>query len=217
MLKLHGMPVSNFYCIVKQALLEKGLSFEEVQAMPNQEPAYLEKSPIGKIPVLETAAGCITETNVILDYLEDVYPQPNLFPTDPFERAKVRQMIKMSEMYLEFPAHKQVNALFGATISDEQRTVTQAAMKQGLAAFQRLAKFSPWICGSTFTAADIFVFHALSVVIGIGGKLYDWDVMSETPGLKAWYDQVGQRPITKKLVSESQVALQEIMKQMAGK
>jgi glutathione S-transferase len=217
MLKLHGMPVSNFYCIVKQALLEKGLTFEEVAAMPNQEPDYLAKSPIGKIPVLETNAGCITETNVILDYLEDVYPQPNLFPTDPFERAKVRQMIKMSEMYLEFPAHKQVNALFGAAISDEQRATTQAAMKQGLAAFQRLAKFSPWICGATFTAADIFVFHALSVVIGIGGKLYDWDVMSEIPGLKTWYDQVGQRPITQKLVGESQAALQEIMKQMGGK
>jgi len=214
MLKLHGLPVSNFYCIVKQALLEKNIPFEEVTAMPNQEPEYLAKSPMGKIPVLETAAGCLTETNVILDYLEDTHPASPLFPSDAFERAKVRQMIKMSELYLEFPAHKLVNALFGAEVSDEQRAITKTAMTQGLAAFQRLAKFSPWICGSTFTAADIFVFHALSVVIGIGGKLYDWNVLAEVPGLKAWYEQVGQRPITKQLVTESQAALAAMMKQM---
>lgn len=212
MLKLHGMPVSNFYCIVKQALLEKGVAFEEVNVSPNQESAWLDRSPMGKIPVLETEAGCLTETNVILDYIEETQAGAKLFPVDPFERAKVRQMIKMSEMYLEFPAHKLVMALFGAEVSAEQRELTQKTMQQGMAAFQRLAKFSPWICGSTFTAADIFVFHAFSVVIGIGGKLYDWDVMSAVPGLKAWYDQVGARPITKQLVADSQAAMAAMMK-----
>lgn len=212
MLKLHGMTVSNFYCIVKQALLEKGVAFEEIHVAPNQEAAYLAKSPMGKIPVLETEQGCLTETNVILDYIEETQGGQKLYPADAFERAKVRQMIKISEMYLEFPAHKQVMALFGGEISQEQRELTQAAMRQGMAAFQRLAKFAPWICGSTFTAADIFVFHAFSVVIGIGGKLFDWDVMSEVPGLKAWYDQVAQRPITQQLVAESQAAMAEMMK-----
>ncbi len=212
MLKLHGMPVSNFYCIVKQALLEKGVAFEEVNVSPSQEAAWLDQSPMGKIPVLETEAGCLTETNVILDYIEETQGGSKLFPVDPFERAKVRQMIKMSEMYLEFPAHKLVMALFGAEVSPEQRELTEKAMRQGIAAFQRLVKFSPWICGSTFTAADIFVFHAFSVVIGIGGKLFDWDVLSEVPGLKAWYDQVGQRPITKQLVADSQEAMAAMMK-----
>lgn len=212
MLKLHGMPVSNFYCIVKQALLEKGVAFEEVNVAPNQEAAFLEKSPLGKIPVLETPQGCLTETNVILDYIEESQAGTPLFPADPFERAKVRQMIKMAEMYLEFPAHKLVMALFGAEVSAEQREQTQAAMRQGMAAFGRLAKFSPWICGSTFTAADIFVFHAFSVVVGIGGKLFDWDVLSDIPGLKAWYAQAGERPITKQLVADTQAAMAEMMK-----
>jgi glutathione S-transferase len=206
------MPVSNFYCIVKQALLEKGVAFEEVNVSPNQDAAWLDRSPMGKIPVLETEAGCLTETNVILDYIEETQGGPKLFPADPFERAKVRQMIKMSELYLEFPAHKHVMVLFGGDISAEQRELLQTTMRQGLAAFQRLTKFSPWICGSTFTAADIFVFYAFSVVIGIGGKLYDWDVLSEVPGLKAWYDQMGQRPLTKQLVADTQAAMAEMMK-----
>ena len=44
---------------VKTALLEKNIPFEAVFAPPSQEPAYLAKSPMGKIPCIETEAGFI--------------------------------------------------------------------------------------------------------------------------------------------------------------
>ncbi len=216
MLKLHGMPISNFFGIVKHVLLEQNIPFEEVVTRPNQTPEFLAISPMGKIPVLETEAGFLTETNVILEYLAETYPASNLFPSDAFERAKVRQLIKTVELYLELPAHKVVMSLFGMAVSDEQRTEAKAAMQQGLPALQRLAKFSPWICGATFTVADVFVFHALGVVFEVGAKLFDWNVAAEVPGLKTWYDAVAQRPISKQLAAETQAALQ-IMMQQAGR
>ncbi len=97
MLKLHGTPISNFYCIVKQVMLEKGIAFEEVHVMANQEPAFLAISPMGKIPALETEYGYLTETNVILEYLEEVQPSPALYPQNVFARAQVKQLIKMVE------------------------------------------------------------------------------------------------------------------------
>ena len=54
MLKLHGAPLSNYYNMAKALLLEKRLPFEEVMAAPSQQPAFLEISPMGKIPVLQT-------------------------------------------------------------------------------------------------------------------------------------------------------------------
>ena len=71
MLKLHGFAVSNYFNMVKLALLEKGVNFEVVDVYPNQEESFLSRSPMGKVPVLETDAGFISETNVILDYIED--------------------------------------------------------------------------------------------------------------------------------------------------
>ncbi|MEE9254525.1 MAG: glutathione S-transferase N-terminal domain-containing protein, partial [Pseudomonadales bacterium] len=59
MLKLHGFPISNYFNMAKIALLEKGIEFEEVTTRPSQEDEYLDRSPMGKVPCLETDAGFI--------------------------------------------------------------------------------------------------------------------------------------------------------------
>ncbi len=78
MLKLYGYAGSIYSRVVKLALLEKGLAFDEV-AIPLRkdgsfvlEAGYLDKSPMGKLPCLETSAGTLTETSAILDYLDDL-------------------------------------------------------------------------------------------------------------------------------------------------
>ncbi len=70
MFKLYGFAVSNYYNMVKLALLEKGLPFEEVTFYPAQTPESLAISPRGKVPVLGVDAGYINETAIILEYLE---------------------------------------------------------------------------------------------------------------------------------------------------
>ena len=84
MLKLHGFSVSNYYNMVKLALLEKGLPFEEVTFYGGQAPQALEVSPRGKVPVLETEHGFLSETSVILDYIEQTQSGKALLPADPF-------------------------------------------------------------------------------------------------------------------------------------
>jgi glutathione S-transferase len=215
MLKLHGLPISNFYCIAKQALLEKGLAFEEVYAVPSQEPAFLAISPMGKVPALECAAGVLTETSVILEYLEDAQPAPALYPADPFQRARARQLIKTVELYIEAPAHTLIGAVFGGELSPAQRDSVKPMLQRGLAALRRLADFSPWLAGDSFGAADIFAYHSLALAALIGGKVYDWDVLAEVPGLQDWMALMAERPITRQLGAESQAALAAYLQQRA--
>jgi len=70
MFKLYGFAVSNYYNMVKLALLEKGLAFKEVTFYPTPTPESLAISPRGKVPVLGVEAGFINETAIILEYLE---------------------------------------------------------------------------------------------------------------------------------------------------
>ena len=70
MLKLYGFSVSNYYNMVKLALLEKGLSFEEVPFFSGQTPHVFAVSPRGKVPALGVKQGFINETSVILEYIE---------------------------------------------------------------------------------------------------------------------------------------------------
>ena len=66
MIKLYGFTVSNYFNMVKMALLEKGIEFDFVDTMPSQENDYLAKSPMGKVPCIETEHGFLSETSVIM-------------------------------------------------------------------------------------------------------------------------------------------------------
>ena len=100
MLKLYGFTVSNYFNMVKMALLEKDIDFEFVDTKPTQEGDYLAKSPMGKVPCLETSEGFISETDVIFDYLEDLGQGQALMPASAYEKAKVRELIKQLELYI---------------------------------------------------------------------------------------------------------------------
>ncbi|MBC7212783.1 MAG: glutathione S-transferase, partial [Pseudomonas sp.] len=117
MLKLHGFAVSNYYNMVKLALLEKGVPFEEVPFFGGQLPQALAVSPRGKVPVLETEHGFISETGVILDYIEQTQPGKALLPADAFGQAKVRELLREIELYIELPARTcYAEAFFGTAV-----------------------------------------------------------------------------------------------------
>ncbi len=52
MIKLCGSAISNYYCMVKVFMLEKGFDFEEIYIAPTYSEPYLELSPMGKIPCI---------------------------------------------------------------------------------------------------------------------------------------------------------------------
>src|SRR5687768_16555518 len=105
MLVLHGFSSSNYYNVVKLALLEKELPFEESVVYSGAgeayRPDYLEHSPIGKVPCLQTAEGWISESRAIIEYLERAYPERPLFPSTPFAIAKQNELTQVIDLYLE--------------------------------------------------------------------------------------------------------------------
>jgi glutathione S-transferase len=84
------------YCArVRIVLAEKGLEYETVAIDLDNRPAWLyEKNPLGKVPVLEEDGLVLPESAVIMEYLEERYPEPPLLPADAAERALVRLRIE---------------------------------------------------------------------------------------------------------------------------
>src|SRR5213593_1619400 len=84
------------YCArVRIALAEKDVEYETVVIDLSDRPAWLyEKNPLGKVPVLEEDAFVLPESVVIMEYLEERYPEPPLLPKDPADRAIVRLRIE---------------------------------------------------------------------------------------------------------------------------
>jgi glutathione S-transferase len=208
MLKLHGFSVSNYYNMVKFALLEKGLKFEEVSAMPSQENDFKAKSPMGKVPCLETDHGFLSETTAILDYIEAIAPSPALLPKDAFAAAKVRELVKCLELYIELPARRHYPEIFfGEVRNPAAVTEARPVIEKGLAALKQLGKFKPFLCGE-FSYADIVAAHTFIYVAPTCQAVYSWDVVAEVPGLKAAIDAANARPAGAKVMADQQAALQ---------
>jgi len=70
-------------------LAEKSLDYEAVEIDLDDRPAWLYgKNPLGRVPVYEEDGGLVLpESRVIMEYLEERYPEPPLWPADPSERA----------------------------------------------------------------------------------------------------------------------------------
>jgi glutathione S-transferase len=76
-------------------LAEKGLEVETVEIDLSDRPAWLyDKNPTGRVPVIEEDGGePLPESVVIMEFLEERYPEPALLPADPADRAAVRLLI----------------------------------------------------------------------------------------------------------------------------
>jgi len=185
MLKLHGFPRSNYYCLAKASLLAKGLSFEEVNALPSQEEDYLTKSPMGKVPCLETEQGFISETLAIAEYLDGIAPDKPLLPADPYARAKVLELIRHLELDVELVARRCLpEAFFGATVSDETKASTEKDLARGMKAVSRLFVCDPWAAGTEFTLADLYTFYTFGLAGAVVQKIFDKDLLADLPQVK---------------------------------
>jgi glutathione S-transferase len=83
------------YCArVRIVLAEKDVEYETVTIDLSDRPAWLyEKNPVGKVPVLEDGAFVLAESAVIMQYLDERYPDPPLLPVDPAARALARLQV----------------------------------------------------------------------------------------------------------------------------
>jgi glutathione S-transferase len=197
MIKLYGAPLSNYYNMVKTGLLEKGIEFEAIMAPPSQEDDYLAKSAMGKIPCIETDEGFLAESMAILDYLEEAHPEPALLPSAAFARAKVRELAQSLELYLELVARRGYGALQGKAVAEDVREGIRTDLTRGVGAIKRLAAFSPWIAGESFTYADLIGYFTFTYGNLSAKANAELDLFAEIPGSQAWYDKVGARDSVK--------------------
>jgi len=194
MIKLYGAPISNYYNMVKVALIEKGIDFEEVLTPPSQDPAYLNQSPMGKIPCIETPDGFLSESLPILEYLESLESDAPLLPLDAFAQAKAREISQVIELNVELVARRGLGGLRGKPVADLTISEMQRDLPKGCAAVARLTQFGPFICGETFTYADIVGFFSLILANRIAIAVADTDLMALIPGAQAWFEMMQSRP-----------------------
>lgn len=178
MLTLYDAPRCPYCARVRILLAEKGLEYEAIEIDLDDRPSWLyEKNPLGKVPVLEEGDFVLPESRVIMEYLEDRYPEPPRLPSDPAGRARVRLTFERFEELSE-PYY---GVVFGGRPTDE--------LEAALAKLDGALTATPYLVGTEFDLADIayvpWIIRAPSRA-GIDLDRY--------PNVQAWLGRLAKRP-----------------------
>ena len=101
MMKLYSADLSPYSARVRMEIYAKGITditFE--QPADWGMPKFREKFPIGRVPVLEIGGDLMPESEVIAEYLEEIYPEPSLLGTTPPETAHIRMLARVADIYI---------------------------------------------------------------------------------------------------------------------
>ena len=166
------------YCArARIVLAEKGLGYETVEVDLADRPAWLyEKNPRGKVPVLEEDGGFVLpESVVIMEYLNERFPEPPLWPADPGERA-------LGRLWLDRFDDRLGNDYYALRRGEE------SALDQRLAELDAALEGRPFLSGGEYGLADIaYVPWILRAQSNLGVALEPF------PALAAWVERLSHR------------------------
>lgn len=198
MLILFEHPLSPYAQKVKIALYEKGIPFEAKtpDLFGQTEQAFLDSSPRREVPSLVDDGFTVFDSTIILEYLEDRFPEPRLLPPTPQDRARVRMLEEICDTYYEAINWGMAEILvFGRAQGElaQQMTARAAEQTAGLHRWlERELGAREWFNGAAFGWGDLCVYPYVAASA-------NWGFAAPAGSrLAAWLERVAARDGTKK-------------------
>ena len=200
MLQLFSGPLSMFGAKLQIAALEKGIAFDLIMVPFDQDDRYEPKHPEvlrinperQQVPVLIDGELELFDSTQIFEYLEDMKPEPALWPAGAAARARAR-LLELQSDEIFFP---QVVRLFG--LQDDMKGASAqaacAACNRHFAAMEIALAHGEYLAGA-YSFADIAFYMAQVFAERKGAFMTD-----ATPRLLAWRERVGRRPAVREVV-----------------
>jgi glutathione S-transferase len=187
MLTLYDAPRCPYCARVRIVLVEKKVEYETIEVDLQDRPAWIyEKDAAGRVPIVEEDGWVLPESAVIMEYLEERWPEPRLLALDPAERALARLWIARHD---EFAA-----PYYGLRRGEEG---AQARLDTQLARIDATLAGRPWLGGFEYGLADIaYVPWILRARDMLGVELDAY------PALADWLRRMLERPA---VAAESQI------------
>lgn len=191
---------------VQMFIAEKGISaieevVVEIGSDQHRSAAYVAKSPLAKVPVLELDDGRVLgETRAICTWLEGHYPEPNLMGMDADERAFIEMADRRMELYVFSGIANCIRHTHPGLAPLEQPQFPEFGRSQGekvrtvLHWLDAELGTQPFVAGERFTIADITAFCAIEFARGLMKFRPAAEGMAN---LQSWRDRIAARPSAK--------------------
>lgn len=208
MLKVYEHPLSPYAQKVKIALYEKGIPFEPVTPnifAPQGETEFLASSPRLEVPSLIDGDVHVFDSTIILEYIEDRWPEKPLLPKAPAERARVRMLEEICDTYVEAIswAIAEIRVFGRARDAFADDLLNRAAGQiDGVYAWlEKQLGSRPFFNGDAFGWGDIAVWPYVGGYTGMGHPAPAGSKVA------AWLEKASQRESTQKCAAASMQAM----------
>jgi glutathione S-transferase len=190
--------------------------FSQTEGYRPKHPDVLAANPKGQVPVLVDGDLTLFDSTVILEYLEDAYPTPALYPAAPRARARCR-MLELAADEILLPQVRGLMYRSEPPAPDPQRQLSheaegrraEAAILDHYARLEDRLKDTDYFCGG-FSVADIAMFLTVLFVLRLKGPR-----LVAGSALAGWYARVGARPAASRVGDEIAGADRELSPQLA--
>jgi glutathione S-transferase len=172
---------------------------------------YLKINPIGRVPALVLDDGrALPESEVICEYLEDVFPEPPLRPAEAWGRARMRLLTRICDFYLIMAMRPFFDLSARSRRHWERETIEKAAggLAEALSHLEAYIGEDGFAAGGMLTWADGAIAPQLVLAGEWIPKVFDVpDPVAAFPRLGAYWRAIQGHPIVGRLVAETREAI----------
>lgn len=209
-LKLYTGDLSPYSAKIRMQLYAAGIDDVEFELPVSFYMGKLaETSPIGRIPVLETDEGIIPESEVIAEYLDDLYPEKAMLGSTPFERSQVRLISRIADIYLMNNIFMALPQIPRKTRVEAVRDVLMAQMVRGMGALEAHMGDSEFAVGDGLTRADFSLVPALFMCEKTVPRLDVDNPILATQKVAAYWQRIQNNEHAARVLDEMNKGLQE--------
>ncbi|MBX3493479.1 MAG: glutathione S-transferase family protein [Parvibaculum sp.] len=211
-MKLYNAQLSPFAARCRLAIYAKGLDVEMIDVAPGAVPPELDTlTPMHKVPLLAHGDVVVPESETICEYLEDIGAGAPLRPEDAVERARMRLLSRIGDLYIMEP----MGELFGhINPQGRDQALVDREMAELLKAIGWLEHYldgSPFAVGGRLSLADCALVPMLFFFDQIGPMFGHASPLKNHPSAEAYYKGIQAHPAAAKVVAELDAALRRMM------
>jgi len=195
--KLYYFPIAPNPTKVRVYVAEKGIELptERVSLIEGEQrsESFLSKNAMGKLPVLELDDGtCVNESLPIIEYLEELYPDPPLIGTDPETRLRVRALERHCDISILIAVARFIHATnspLGLPPNPGVAKHSEDMLEQGLRVLDAKIADREFVAGDRVSIADCTLWAAYNFA-----TFRELDFDSRYPNVRRWREAFAKRP-----------------------